>query len=459
MKIIVCGAGQVGLGIVRQLVKEENSVTVIDPVPEQVQRVNDTLEVTSFVGYPSHPTVLEKAGAADAEMIIAVTMSDEINMIVCQVAHSLFNIPIKVARIRHKNYLQPMWKDLYRHDHLPIDYIISPEREVAHAIMNRLHVPGAIDTIPFAEEKINVVELRITEDCPMMGQTIARVHDHCSHLVMAIAGIKRQENFIIPDDHETLQQGDEIFFVVDTVSIRKVMSIFGNEAREARRVLIIGGGNIGFFIAQELESEGLGMSAKIIEINKERAEYIASQLQQVTVIHGSSLEQEILFEANVESTETVIAVSNDDEVNLLSSLLCKRFGAQRAFTLINKGRSYGPLVASLGIDVTIDPREMTVSSILQHTRRGKVRAAHAICGGAAEIIETELGMHSSLVGRTIEDIEIPSGVRIISVYREGKVLVVQQDTAFRERDRLIVVVLTTHLRKFDRIFSARMDYF
>jgi len=459
MKIIVCGSGPVGYSIARQLAAEENDVTVIDIKTAQIRDISDSLDVTAFVGFPSHPPVLEEAGAADAQMIIAVTSSDETNMVVTQIAHTLFNIPIKIARIRHKNYLMPIWKDLYRHDHLPIDHIISPEIEVAKAIINRLHVPGAMDSIPFAEDLFKVVEIRCHEECPMKGRTIKDITNELGNVKVNIMGIHRAEELIIPKENETLAVGDELFFVADSEDVHAIMVSFGYGDKEARRVLILGGGNIGLFIAEALEKEANDINTKLIELSTERAEYVASKLPSTTVINGSSLDKDILFESGIEATETVIAVTNDDEVNILSSLLCKRFGAKRAFTLVNKGIAYNPLVSSFGIDVTINPREMTISSVLQHTRRGKVRAAHSICSGRGELLELEVMKHSTIIGNSISDLLLPDGVRVGAILRNEERIIPDDTITFLEKDRIIILSLTSEVRKVDKIFSTRLDYF
>lgn len=459
MKIIVCGAGVVGTGIARQLASEENDVTVIDSIPENIRQVRETLDCKAYLGFPAHPTTLEEAGIAGAEMIIAVTTSDEVNMVICQVAHSLFNVPLKIARIRHQSYLLDQWKDLYRHDHISIDHIISPEKEVANAIISRLHVPGAMDSLELAEGRIRVIEVRIGRDCPVIGQPISHVQELLSGVTMAVIAINRNEELIFPAPTESLRMDDELFFVADSEHVLQVMAVLGHQEREARRVLIVGGGNIGLFIADSLEQEGHGINAKIIELDRTRAEFAAGRLTTTAVINGSALDQEILMEAAIESTETVIAVTNDDEVNILAALLAKRFGAQRAFALINKGRSYNALISSLGVDVTVNPREMTVSSILQHTRRGKVRAAYTICNGLAEVLETEAVAQSAVAGKHVRDLNLPKGVAIVAIYRDGEVSIPTADTAITEHDRIVVLSLVSQLRKVDKIFSARVDYF
>ncbi len=459
MKIIVCGAGPVGAGIARQLANEGNDVTVLDNSPEQIQEVNETLDVTAYRGFPSHPPVLENAGASDADMIIAVTNSDETNMVICQVAHSIFNIQKKIARIRHKNYLMPIWKDLYRHEHLPIDHIISPENEVAAAIINRLHVPGATDSIPMGNDRLKVIEVRVQPECPLIGQPLGRIEDLCKHLKMSVLSIMREQVFIPFNPKEKLEPGDEIYFVAASEDVPDIMEIFGVHDREARRILIVGGGNIGYFIAQQLAKEDHRINIKIIELNEERAQYLAGKLSKITVINGNSLDQDILFESNIEQTETVISVSNDDEVNILTSLLAKRSGAKRSVALVNKGRSYSPLISSLGIDVMVNPREMTVSSVLQYTRKGKIISAHSICSGAAEVLEVEAFKEASIVGRSVDDLELPKSVKVGAIVRDEMVIIPNRRTSIHENDRVVLMTPTEFIGRVDKVLSSRHDYF
>lgn len=459
MRIIVCGAGQVGISIARQLSVEGNDVTVIDQSAELIQKVSDTLDVKARVGFASHPTILEEVGAENTDMIIAVTLSDEINMVACQVAHSLFNIPTKIARIRNQNYLQPEWMHLYRHDHLPIDYIISPEVEVAKAVVHRLHVPGAVDTIPFSDGRIKVIGLRCTLDCPMINMSISRVQKKLSEINVSIMGIMRGDNFMIAADEIELLEDDELYFACDTKYVQNAMEMFGHEEREARRIIIIGGGNVGLFLAEHLELEDADMKIKLIEINKERAEYVADKLSRTTVINGNALSQEILDEANVAAAETVIAVSNDDEVNILSSLLAKRFGCHRVVTLVNNAASYSPLVSSLGIDVAVNPREITISSILQHIRKGRILSVHSICKGKAEVIEAEAVEASPIVGKNLKNLDLPNGVKVGVISRGDYVMVPDDETVIQAGDSLIILSQADMVNQVEKVFSVKFEFF
>lgn len=458
MKIIVCGAGQVGTTIARQLSLENNDVTVIDKSIANIQKINETLDVRAHIGFASHPTVLEEVNASDADMIIAVTSSDEVNMIACQIAHTLFDVPTKIARIRNQNYLNPEWSTLYRQDHLPIDFIISPEVAVAEAIINRLHVPGALDTIPLADGKVKVVGLRCTIDSPVINMSLNRVYEKCTDIDVCFLGIMREDEFIGFNEDAELFEDDEIYFSCDSNIVSKAMSLFGHEEREARRVIIIGGGNIGLYLAQKLEQDP-EIKAKIIEIDPERAQYIAERLSRITVINGDALSQNILEESNVAIAETVVAVSNDDEVNILSSLLSKRFECNRVVTLINNANSYSPLISSLGIDVAVNPKEITVSGILQHIRKGQIVSVHSICKGNMEILEAEAIEASPIAFKSIEALNLPKGVVIGSIIRNNRVIFPYSKIIIQPKDHLIILSKSNMIKKVEEIFTVKFEYF
>lgn len=459
MKIIICGAGQVGTSIAKHLSIEGNDITVIDHSPELINKISDTLDVKSRVGFASHPTVLEEVGASDVDMMIAVTKSDEINMVACQVAHSLFNIPTKIARIRSQNYLRPEWKHLYRHDHLPIDFIISPERAVAEAVIHRLHVPGALDTIPFADGRVKVIGMRCTLDCPIINMSLYRIQNKVLDINVSILGIMRNDDFLVMSEEVELLAEDELYFACDTKNVQAAMALFGHEEQEARRIIIIGGGNIGLFLAEHLEYEEPDVKVKLIELNRDRAELVASRLERATVINGNALSQEILDEANVAVSETAIAVSNDDEVNILASLLAKRFGCQRVVALVNNTVSYSPLISSLGIDVAVNPREITVSGILQHIRKGRILSAHSICKGKAEIIEAEAVELSPVVGKTISELSFPHGIVVGVILRNDTVILPTPDTILQANDRIVILSKASLVKKVESVFSVKFEFF
>lgn len=458
MKVIVCGAGQVGSNIARYLASEDNDVTVIDRSPELIRKISDTLDVQGLVGHASHPDVLEQAGASEADMIIAVTLADEVNMVACQVAHSLFEVPTKIARIRHQSYLEPIWADLFSRDHLPIDVIISPEIEVARAISRRLQVPGAFDMIPLADGKVRVVGVICDTSCPILHTPLRQLTGLFPDLNIEVVAIVRNDRPIIPSGDDQMLPGDEVYFVCDTSHLARAMAAFGHEESAARRIIILGGGNIGLCLAEEIEARHPHVSARIIEMDRARAQHIAQRLTRTMVLHGDGLDPEILDEANVRATETVVAVTNDDEGNILASLLAKRYGCQRAITLINK-TTYSPLVTTLGIDAVVSPRSITVSSILQHVRRGRIRSVHSLREGFAEIIEAEALETSSLVNTPLKEIKLPSGVIVGAIVRGEEVIIPRPSTVIKPHDRVIILAAVGQVKKVEKMFAVRLEFF
>lgn len=458
MKVIVCGAGQVGSSIVRHLAGENNDVTVIDQSPELIRKLSDSLDVKAMEGFASHPDDLEAAGAADADMIIAVTYADEVNMVACQVAHSLFKVPTKIARVRHQSYLLPIWADLFSRDHMPIDVIISPEIEVGRAIGRRLHVPGAFDMIPLADGKVKAVGVRCTEACPLVNTPLRQLTELFPTLNIIVVCVIRDDQAFVPSGDDHMLPGDEVYFVADSNHVTRAMMAFGHEETEARRIIILGGGNIGRFLAHEIEESHPGVTAKIIEIDREKAKLATTGLKNTVVLHGDALDPEILEEANVSQAEAVIAVTNDDEVNILASLLAKRYGCQRAVTLINT-TTYTPLVTTLGIDAVVSPRAITVSTILQHIRRGRIRAVHSLREGVGEIIEAEALETSSLVGTPLREIKMPQGVILGAIVRDDTVIIPRGDTIVRSNDRVIVMAAADAVRQVEKMFAVRLEFF
>jgi trk system potassium uptake protein len=459
MKVIVCGAGQVGSNIARHLATEDNEVTVIDQNQDLVRKISDSIDVRGIVGYASHPSVLERAGARDTDMLIAVTYADEVNMVACQVAHSLFDVPTKIARVRSQTYLQPIWADLFSRDHLPIDVIISPEIEVARAIGRRLQVPGAFDSVPLADGRVRVIGVHITDDCPIINTLLRQLTDLFPELNITIVAIIRDEKVIVPRGDDQMLPGDDVYFAIDNDHVARGMAAFGHEESEARRVVVVGGGNIGLYLAQELETDAHpGVTAKVIEHSKARAEYAAQSLSQTVVIHGDALDPEILEEANVASAEAIVAVTNDDEVNILSSLLAKRYGARRALTLVNN-MTFESLITTLGVDVVVVPQAITVSTILQHVRRGRIRAVHSLREGVGEVIEAEALETSSLVGVPLAKARLPKGIIVGAILRDGEVLLPRPDTAIKARDRVIIFSTPEAIRSVEKIFAVSLEFF
>ncbi len=458
MKVIICGAGQVGFHIAHYLANEENDVTVIDQQPNLIRKVTDTLDVQAILGHASHPSVLEQAGAEDADMIIAVTHVDEVNMVACQVAQSLFKIPTRIARVRAQSYLEPRWANLFSRENMAVDTIISPEIEVARAISRRLQVPGALDVIPLASNMVRLIGVRCDGNTPLINTPLRQLTILFPDLNIVIVGVVRDGKAIVPGPDDQMLEGDEVYFVVDTQHVRRALAAFGREDQEARRIVIFGGGNVGLFLARQIEAEHPGASVKIIEINKERAELVAKSLHRAVVLHGDALDPEILQEAGVGTAETVVAVTNDDENNILAALLAKRFGAHRVMALITKA-TYSGLMGPLGIDVVISPRAITVSNILHHVRRGGIHSAHPLHEGFGELIEADAIETSSLVGKPLREVKLPHGVLLGAVVHEGKVISPRGGTVIQTGDRVILFAATEAVRKVEKMFSVRLEYF
>lgn len=458
MKVIVCGAGLVGSTIARQLAAEGNEVTMIDVSAERANKAAESYDLRAIVGHASHPDVLEQAGASDADMLIAVTFADEVNMVACEVAHALFNVPTKIARIRAQGYLRPEWSDLFNEKHISIDFIISPEIEVARAIHRRILTPGAFDMIPFAGDRLRLVGIRLEEDCPVLNTPLRQLTGLFPDLALNICGIIRHGAMLVPDADDHLEADDEIYICVLSAHLTRAMRIFGHEEREARRIVLAGGGNIGLFLAREIQESQPSVLLKIIEANRERAEHIASTLKNAVVLHGDTLDQDIQQEAKVGAAETIIAMTNDDEVNILTSLLAKQAGAQRAITLVNNP-AYDTLIGSLGIDVVVNPRSTTVSSILQHVRRGRIRAVHSLYDGAAEAIEAEAQQTSALVGKPLSELDLPDGLKIGAILRGDTVEIARGDSEIEAGDRVILFARRDAVKKVEKLFAVRLEFF
>ena len=366
--------------------------------------------------------------------------------------------PAKIARVRQQSYLEPKWRDLFSRDNMPIDVIISPEVEVARAVVRRLQVPGAIDVIPFVGGRVSLVGVHCSADCPVVHTPLRQLTELFPDLGMLVVGILRGDRIIVPSGDDHMIPGDDVYFAVDTEHMERALSAFGHEEEEARRIIIVGGGNIGMFLANEVEENYPDVNLKIIEIDSERAKDAADRLQRGVVLNGNALDREILDEANVAATETIVAVSNDDEVNVLSSLLAKRYGAKRAVTLINNS-SYGPLVSTLGIDVVVSPRDVTVSTILQHVRRGRIRAVHSIREGLAEVIEAEALETSPLMGTPLREVNLPAGIIIGAVVRGDEVIIPHGDTVIQTKDRVIILAAAGQVKKVEKLFSVRLEFF
>ena len=458
MKVIICGAGQVGYGIAEHLAAEGNDIAVIDTEPDLVQQISDNLDVQGFVGHGAHPDMLDRAGASECDMLIAVTYHDEVNMVACQIAHTMFNIPQKIARIRAQSYREPHWADLFTRNHMPIDVIISPEIEVGEAVLQRLNLPGAIDAFSFDEGRITAIGINCLEECPILDTPLEQLTDLFPDLFAMIVGISRNGELFAADRREQLQVGDSVYLIVRTDQVERTMKIFGHKKDRANRVVVAGAGNIGLYVAQRLEQHHPFTNQKIIELDRATALEAAAQLKSTIVINGSVLNEEILNEVDIRDADMMIALTNDDQVNILSSVLAKRLGCKHNLCLINN-RSYMTIVDGLGIETHLNPRSITISRILEHVRRGRIKGVYSIENGAAEIIEAEALQTSPLVGKPLKDLELPDGVRIGAIIRDNEMILPEGSFAIKQGDRVIIFALGEEVHEVEQLFRVSLDYF
>lgn len=445
MKILILGAGQVGSSAADHLSREEaNEVTVVDTRPDVLRELQDRLDIRTVVGHAAHPEVLERAGADDADIVVALTDTDETNMIACQVAYTLFKTSTKIARIRSAEYMRSA--KLFSNDAIPIDVRISPEQLVCEYIEQLILYPGTSQVLDFADGRVRLVGARADRDGLLVGQRIATLKEHIPNTEARIAAIYRDGKAILPEGDTVIQEGDEVFFIADRKDIRVFMSEMRRLEDPVRRVVIAGGGNIGVRLAQALERTN---QVKIIERDPKRARHISEQLNKAIVLVGDAADEDLLLEENIDNVDVFCGLTNSEEANILSSMLAKRLGAHKVMALINR-TSYVDLVEAGSIDIAISPQQITIGSLLAHVRRGDVVKVHSLRRGAAEAIEAIAHGEkedSKVVGRSIEDIELPKGAAIVALVRKDKVIIAHHDTVIESGDH--VILFLTDRRKVD----------
>ena len=458
MNIIICGAGRVGFTIAKILSEQGHSITVIDQSSEDIQKIDDSLDVKSIVGKATYPSILEKANASDADMIIAVTRNDEINMLICQIAFSIFNVQKKIARIRSQDYLNPKFTKVYNKENLPIDVIISPEIEIAKSLQRKLEAPGALDNVTFADNKIRLLEILINKECSLINIKLNELTKKFPKLNANIIGVIREGKFIVLKKNDIMLQDDKAYVIINASQMKDTLNIFGHNEKISNKILIIGGGNIGFNLAKNLEESFDSTRVKIIEKNKERAELIASELNNTIVINGDALDEEVLMEANIDEVQTVLALTNDDEDNLMVSVLVEKFekdnsalSGKRTMALINKP-NYSLLQSSLKIDDFIDPRMNTVSSILKHIHKGTIENAYSILNGEYEIIEAEIIETSELINKELKNSNLPDEIRVGAILRGEEVIIPRSNFIFKKEDIVVLLAKKDFLNVVENMF-------
>ena len=460
MKIIICGAGKVGTSIAKHLVDQGNEVTVVDQSKKLISQIKEKVDLKTIIGSASYPSVLENAGCSDADMIIAVTLQDEINMVACQMAHTFFKTPRKIARLRSEDFLNPIWRDLYNADNMPIDLIISPELEVAKSIERQLKTPGVYDVFPFIDEKAQLMNITIHDDCPLVDTDLRSIHelfqgdeDNNKNLRASIIGIYRDKKLFIPKKNDSLNHNDSVFLLTDSKHAHRAMSAFGLNEDPVNKIIIIGGGNIGFNLAKDLEDADSHISVTIIENNEERSNYIADSLNETLVLKGDGLDQTILDEANVSNANMILALTNDDETNIIVAAVAKKNDCE-SLILVNNSE-YNNLKDVLGITRVIDPRMITVSKILKHIHRGKIESVYSIGNNQAEIIHAQALKTSKLINKSIKDSDLPDGIKIGLLMRADKILVPDKDTVIKENDEVIILSMSDTIHDAEELFQVR----
>lgn len=458
MRVIICGAGQVGYGIAERLASEQHDVTVIDINPQLIAKIRDTLDVRGIVGHGSQPDVLTDAGAGEADMLIAVTLFDEINMVACQVAHSLFNVPTKIARIRSQSYLDPLYQKIFSRESFPIDVVISPEIEVGEMVLRRIALPGAMDVLFLGDDNIAALALECMEDCPVINTPLRQLSDLFPDLITTVTAVKRGSQIFIANADTQLEVGDVAYLIAARDQVRRALGLFGHEEQEANQIVIAGGGQIGLYVARAIEKRQHRTRIKIIEADNDRALAITDQLHRTTVLNGSALDPAILHEARVDQADLFVTLTNQDQVNVLSAIMAKRLGCKSNMVLFNNA-SYQEFTRAVGVDSHLNPRSVTVSKVLQQLRRGRIRAVYSVLNGAAEIIEAEAMQTSPLVGKSLAELNLPEGLRIGAIYRNKVILRPLAQTRIMSGDRVVIFAMADKVRIVEQLFRVSLEYF
>lgn len=458
MKIILLGAGQVGTSLAENLASENNDITMVDTNSDRLRDLQDRLDIRTVHGVASWPLVLEQAGVEDADLLIAVTNSDEVNMIACQIAYSLYRTPTKIARIRATQYIDQKER-LFKPDNVPVDVLISPEQLVTDYVQRLVETPGALQVLDFADKKLQLVAVKAYHGGPLVGQELRFLKQHMPSVKTRVAAIFRKDRPITPQGSTVIEAEDEVFFIAGRNDIRAVMSELRRKEKNYKRVIIAGGGNIGYRLAKSLERN---YSVKIIEHNENRCRLLSESLSRTVVLRGDASDQDLLLDENIEDTDIFLALTNDDEANIMASLLAKRLGARKVMTLINNS-AYVDLVQGGEIDVAISPSQTTIGSLLTHVRRGDIVNVHSLRRGAAEAIEAIAHgdrKSSKVVGRAIEDIDLPEGCTIGAIVRNEEVLMANDDLVIEPDDHVILFLIDKRrIKDVERLFQVGLTFF
>jgi len=457
MRVIILGAGEVGFNIGQRLAAEGNDVVVVDTDPDRLNRVADTMDVKTVLGNASHPSVLAQADAENADLVIAATANDEVNMLACQVAHSLFKVPTKMARVREPDYVNNGEK-LFGRDDMPIDRIISPEKEAAKAVIKRFQVSSAVDAQEFAGGKGQLIGLRVPPKGVLAGLSLKDLGEVMGELKTYVVAHEHNHRWRVPRADAVLLAGDSIYVAIESRQVNAFLKTIGLEqaTETAKSVMVIGGGNVGFNVIERLEE--LPVSIKLIEHNPERASWLAEHLRKTVVINGDALDRELLEEENIDRMDDFLALTNDDETNILASLIAKKYNVPHIVTLVNRS-IYSDLVRQIGLDVTVSPRLTTVSSILSHVRKGRVLGISSLGDGSLDVIEAEALETSDILETPLRELRMPPDTVVGAVVRDDEVVIPRGDTKIQAHDRVLIVTTAASTRAVEKLFEVHLEFF
>ena len=459
MKIIVCGAGEVGLNIAKQLVEEDNDVTIIDESEDLLRLINQSLDVKTVCGKTSFPDILSKGGAEEADILISVLENDEMNMVNCQISKHIFKIPSTISKIKESNYLEKKWSKLFSDKCLSVDHIISPEIEIANEIIRKLNTPGAFDSFYLGNRVARIIGISIDEKCPIINTPLRMLPGIFSGLEVKILSIYRNNEIIIPSGQVEIYPGDDIYICIRNDDLLRALRVFGIKHQDNRKLIIIGAGNIGLNLIKILENNYPDIFCKIIDNNTKRAKEISSTLpQQITILCGDALDIELLKEAGAMNAEAIISVTDDDEVNIFSSLLAKELGCQRSIVTVNN-QNYQNLKKKLNLDVLISPGNITTSAILQYVRRGKVMEIHDFGNDRGEIMEIEILPTTKFSDKKISELTLPEGIVIGGIVRKNQLIFPDEDTVILVHDKIIIFSDPSSIKDIEKYSEVNIEFF
>jgi len=456
MNIVILGAGEVGYHIANRLATEGNNVSVVDQDEERLQIIADAMDVKTVCGQASHPSILEQAGTENADLLIAVTTNDEVNMLACQVAHSLFRVPIKLARVREQDYIKHA--NLFGRDDLPIDRMISPEGEAAKVVMGRLNVSSAQDALEFFNGKMELVEFTVRPKSNLAGLSLRELPEVMEDLNVYVVAHEHNDRWHVPKGDTVLLAGDHIYVAVEKCYLNVLMQTIdlSYQTPRGRNIMMVGGGRIGYLVAQELEKAGAKL--KIIEYNQGRAEWLSENLNDTVVLHGDALDQKLLEEENIDRMDDFLALTNDDENNILGSLIAKRYGVKHVVTLINRS-IYTQLVRQLGLDTIVSPRQSTVATILGHLRKGRIHGMASLAQGKLEVLEAEALETSSILNTPLKDMKLPEDMVIGAILRDNKIIIPHGATTVQPHDHVLIITTSELIPQMEKLFEVHLEFF